>query len=56
MKHGIEKSKEPEHAPVLDELVPAGNLSERGDRQRHQQKNQSPIASEMGDKLDRIGA
>ena len=52
----VEEGEQPEHAAVADQHGHAQQLAQRRDGQRDHQEAQGPIAGEVGDEFDGVGA
>jgi hypothetical protein len=50
----VEESKEAQHLPELDQVIPTRELAQRSYAQTRQQDDQRPGAGEASDILDRI--
>jgi len=55
VQHGIEKGKQPEHAPEADNRVPAGDAANRSDGESNDDEAERPEAGLVGDFDERIG-
>jgi hypothetical protein len=54
VERGVEERKQAEHSPQLDQIVPAGELSQRRDTQRREKRPQRPVAGLIGDVVARV--
>jgi len=51
----VEEREQPEHASELDDLVPAGDASERRDRERNRDERDRPGSGLVGEVVAGVG-
>ena len=55
MQRSVEEREQPEHATELDDLIPAGNASERRDRERDRDEGDRPGPGLIGEVVAWVG-